>query len=307
VKPALLLRPSSVDEAVAILAEHGEAATLLAGGQSLVPMMSAGLLRPQVLVDLGAIVGVEPFGLDGEDVVIGLGCTHRQLERAPAWFGRAAPLVVAAAPWIATPPIRNRGTFIGSVAHGDPSSEWPAVAVALDAVVEIASSAGRRTASVHDFLLGPLATSIETGEMVVAVRMPRADTSGLQTGVAVAELAYRHGDYAVVGVVAQLALDDADVIRQARLAVFGIGDIPWRAREVEAMLEGAPVPDLAAAGELAAELVTTVSDATAGAGYRRRMTGVMSRRALQSALTRATSAGHPPAGDTDGGTRTGVG
>ncbi|MGH9243611.1 MAG: FAD binding domain-containing protein [Acidimicrobiales bacterium] len=284
----MLIRPTTVDEALAVLDEHGSAATLIAGGQSLIPMMSAGLVRPDVLVDLGRIETPAPYRLDGDDVVIGLGCTHRQVELAPSWLAAAAPLLPAAAPHIATLAIRNRGTFLGSLAHGDPSSEWPAVAMALDAELEIASRRHRRTESIHDFLVGPMMTTIDIGEIVVGARWRGVPPDRRTwTGVDVAELAYRHGDYAVVGVVAAVAVDENSVVRHPRIAVFGIGSLPWRAREVEAHIEGAADPDLAGAGDLAARLVDATSDVTASADYRKRMTGVFVRRALDAALGRA--------------------
>jgi aerobic carbon-monoxide dehydrogenase medium subunit len=247
----VLIRPTTLEDALAALEQHGPAATLIAGGQSLVPMMSAGLVRPQVLVDLGAInAQFAPYHVDVDDVVIGLGCTHRQLESAPSWLADAAPLLPAAAPHIASLAIRNRGTFIGSLAHGDPSAEWPAVAMALDAEVEIVSRQGHRTESFHDFLVGPMTTTLN---------------------------------------IAQVSVDESSVVRDPRIAVFGVGDLPWRAREVEAELEGTAKPDLAAVGDLAAHLVEAISDASASAEYRKRMTGVMVRRGLEAAVMDATA------------------
>jgi carbon-monoxide dehydrogenase medium subunit len=304
--PATYHRAASVDEATSLLAEYGDEAKVLAGGQSLIPMISLGLARPGHLVDIGAIGGLGTAevddGIDG-GVRIGALVRHRALEASSGLLEQAAPLLSRAAPYIGHEAIRTRGTFVGSIVHGDPAGEWPAVAVALDAEIELQSPRGERTVAARDFFLGPLTTDVADDELAVAVRLPVASPS---TGAAALELAYRHGDYAVVGVLAQLTLDGERVV-DARVGLLGVGGTPIRATSAEAAARGGP-PAFADAGHAAAAECDPLTDATASAAYRRRMVAVYVRRALGQAFAdavrrRATPldrnagpAGHGPGG-----------
>lgn len=287
----------SIDEALDVLGAHGDDAKVLAGGQSLIPMISLGLARPTHLVDIGRIPGLGGLTHNGE-VRIGPLVRHSELEVPPASIDRAAPLLAAAAPRIGHDAIRNRGTFVGSLAHGDPAAEWPAVAVALDALIDVRSAAGDRTVDAASFYVGPLTTVLAADELVVGARLPSAAPA---TGAAVLERAYRHGDYAVVGVAAQVSLGANDALDDVRLALFGVGATPIRARAAEDVARSGP-PAFGAAGQVAAAESDPVSDATASADYRRRMVAVFVRRALEQAHGRAgrlsdgTAASGLPAG-----------
>jgi carbon-monoxide dehydrogenase medium subunit len=289
-------RPETVDDALALLAEHGFDAKVLAGGQSLIPMMSAGLADPAVVVDINAVPGlgaVEVTGSGGEGerqraggrgslVRIGALARHRDLEHAGPAVGRAAPLLPAAAGFIAHAAIRNRGTFVGSLVHADPSAEWPAVALALDAEIRLRSVRGERVVAVSDFLLGPMTTAIEPDELAVEVSLVAA---GSPSGVSVQELAYRDGDYAVVGVAAQVT-GSGERVDDCRIVAFGVDATPVRASAAEALLRDAGRAGLDAAARLARQAAQPMSDATASADYRSDMISVLCRRALHEAFHR---------------------
>jgi carbon-monoxide dehydrogenase medium subunit len=227
----------------------------------------------------------------GESVEIGPLVRHRDLAPPPPQIARASPLLAAAGPLIGHDAVRNRGTFVGSIAHGDPAAEWPAVAVALDADLEVRSARGGRTVGAGDFYVGPLTTVLDDDEVLVGARLPRSLPS---TGAAVLELTYRHGDYAVVGVAAQLACGADGSVDEARIALFGVGPTPIRARAAEMAAREGPSA-FTDAGTAAADESDPVTDATASADYRRRMVAVFARRALEQAYERA-SAGHAPGG-----------
>ena len=282
--PAAYHRPATIDEALELLARYGDEAKLLAGGQSLIPMISLGLARPAALVDIGSIGGLDAAEV-GKEVGIGPLVRHRALARPSAEVDRAVPLFAAAAPYIGHAAIRARGTFVGSVAHGDPAAEWPAVAVALDAWLDVRSPSGEREVQAADFYLGPLTTDLADDEIVVGVRLPVALP---RTGADVQELAYRHGDYAIVGVAAQVSVDDAGTVSDVRIGLFGVGGTPIRAVAAEAAARSDP-PAFADAGRAASDESDPATDATASASYRRRMVAVFVRRALERAHARALS------------------
>jgi carbon-monoxide dehydrogenase medium subunit len=280
-------RPELLGEAIDLLGEHGDDAKVLAGGQSLIPMMSAGFLAPAVLVDINDIPDLDLVAVCGDQARIGALVRHTAIEHAGQSLAQAAPLLPAAAGWISHEAVRNRGTMIGSLVHADPSAEWPAVAIALDATIRLVSSGGEREVPAAEFFLGPLTSDVEPEELAVEVRLPVAPP---RTGVAVRELAYRYGDYAVVGVAAQVSLDDAGGLAEVRVALFGVDATPVRAAEAEAILldagTGAPGA-LAAAARAAAAGVNPSSDATATEGYRRDMVEVFFTRAVRAAIESA--------------------
>jgi carbon-monoxide dehydrogenase medium subunit len=283
-------RPELLAEALALLAEHGFDAKVLAGGQSLVPMMSAGFLAPEVLVDINRLPGLDHLAVADDEVRVGALVRHRALELAGAELARAAPMLPAAARWISHEAVRNRGTLGGSLVHADPSAEWPAVAVALDARIRLAGAGGEREVPASRFFLGPLAADVEPDELVVEVCLPAAPP---RTGVGVRELAYRDGDYAVVGVAAQVSLDDAGAPAEVRTALFGVEATPVRVAEAEAVVLERGVAGLAAAGRAAAAGVNPTSDATASEGYRRDMVAVFFERAVRAAVEQASAAPVP--------------
>jgi carbon-monoxide dehydrogenase medium subunit len=277
------LRAESAAAAVAALAEHGDGAKVLSGGQSLVPMMSAGFLAPEVLVDVNGCTELAGVAVDGALVRIGALTRHAALVDASLDVRAAAPLLGEAAPFIGHGPIRNRGTFGGSLAHADPSGEWPAVAVALGAEIDLRGPAGTRTVGAADFFLGPLWADLAPDELITEVRVPAAAPA---TGAAVEELVYRHGDYAVVGVAVQVTVSGDGGLDAVNLALFGVDATPIRAIAAEVVLRERGLAGLDEAAAIAADGANPVSDATASAQYRRAMITVYVRRAVHRAVAR---------------------
>jgi CO/xanthine dehydrogenase FAD-binding subunit len=280
-------RPTSLDEALALFAELGPDAKALAGGQSLVPAMNFRLARPGVLVDLnalGALASIEETADGG--LRIGAMTRQRAVERSPA-VARRAPLLAEAMPWIAHPQIRNRGTVGGSLAHADPSAELPAVMLALDARFVARSRGGARTIPASEFFTGILSTALEPTELLAAVEIP---ARARHSGAAFVEVARRHGDYALVGVAAEVVLDEQGTCAAARIALLSVGDTPVLAGNAMSALVGRK-PDPTAideAARAAAERdIEPPSDIHASTAYRRHLAAVLVGRALRAALLRA--------------------
>jgi len=289
-KPAAFdyFTPATVDEALALLAEHGGDAKPLAGGQSLIPAMNFRLARPAALVDLNRIAELAYVRAGGKDagLVIGAMARQRAVERSDV-VARAAPLVAEAMPSIAHPQIRNRGTLGGSLAHADPAAELPAVMLALEARFRAQSSTGERSIPVAEFFKGMLETALAPGELLVEIAVPALPA---RTGTAFLEMARRHGDYALVGVAAVVTLDTKERCHTARIAGFSVGDGPVLLAEAASVLAGQPPSEelLRAAGDAAATRdVDPPSDIHASAAYRRQLVGVLTRRALARAFARA--------------------
>jgi len=285
--------PETVDEVLALLARYGDDATLLAGGQSLMPLINMGLAAPTVLVDLNGVQALDYLGEDDAGLVVGALTRDRTLE-ASAVVRRRCPLLAEAAGNVGYPSIRARATMGGTFAQADPAGEVPTVAMALDAVVRARHAEGERTIGASDFFLGPLTTALEPNELVVEVRWPALPPG---SGWAYVELAPRPGDYALVGVAALVTLDADARCTVVRLAYTAVGPTPLRAPEAERALVGRPLDDaaLAAAGALAAEAVEPEDEPYASAAYKREMTAVYTRRALRLALERAHGAAGPAA------------
>jgi aerobic carbon-monoxide dehydrogenase medium subunit len=284
-------RPERLGEALDLLDEHGFDAKVLAGGQSLIPMMSAGFLAPEHLVDLNRLEGIDGVTVEEGTVRIGALVRHADLEHAGASLAAAAPLLPAAARWISHEAVRNRGTFLGSLVHADPSAEWPAVALATGASVRLVRKGGERWVPAAELFLGPLESDVEPVEIAVEARLAAAPPL---TGVSVQELAYRSGDYAVVGVAAQVSLDPGGAIAAVRSALFGVDATPVRPADAEAALLAAGPAGVDDAAGLAAAAVNPTSDATASASYRREMVAVFYGRALRQALERAAARSAQP-------------
>jgi len=287
--PFVYHRPATLDEALALLAEHGGEAKPLAGGQSLIPAMNFRLARPAVLVDLNRVaeLGYVRAGRDG--LRIGAMTRQRAVERSDAVRG-AAPLVAEAMPFIAHPQIRNRGTVGGSLAHADPAAELPAVMLTLEARFRARSVKGERWIPAGEFFRGILETALGPDELLVEVAVPE---SPARTGHAFEELARRHGDYALVGVAARVTLDRRERCHAARITLFSVGDGPVLAAAAAALLDGQePSPEaMRAAADAAAQRdIDPPSDIHASAAYRRRLAAVLTRRALARAVERATQA-----------------
>jgi carbon-monoxide dehydrogenase medium subunit len=226
-------RPASVAEALALLAEHKDDARVLAGGQSLVPMLNFRLAAPKVLVDINRIAALAGIKVTRNHIRIGALTRHAELERS-ADIARHLPLVAAAMPHVAHPAIRNRGTFGGSCALGDPAAELPACALALGATFIAAGKKGERRIPAQDFFKGLYATALKAGELLVAAEFPLPKPGYVS---AFGELARRHGDYAMVGVAAH-GSTHGKKFSDMRVVFFGVADRPQRAAQLERALEG---------------------------------------------------------------------
>lgn len=279
-----LHRPATTDEAVALLAEHSADAKVLAGGQSLLPLLNFRLARPEHLVDLGRIAALAELRRTPDELVVGAMVSQARAEASPA-VAAHAPLLAAAFPNIAHPPIRNRGTVGGSLAHADPAAELPAVARALDAVFAAAGPRGRREIAARDFFRTHLTTDLEADELLVAVRFPRAAP---RTGAAFEEVGRRRGDFALVGVAAQVTLDDG-LLADVRICLTGVASTPYRATEAEDLLRGRPPEpaELTRAADAVRDAVTPSDDLHATAGYRKDVAGTLLTRAVTAACRRA--------------------
>ena len=284
-------RPDTLDEAVTLLAEYGDDGKIIAGGQSLVPMMAMRLSNPAHLIDIARIVGHDRIEEDPSaagHVRIGARVRHAQLEQS-ALAAIALPLAVAAAPHIGHRAIRNRGTICGSLAHADPAAELPAVALALDADFELVSARGTRTVNARDFFVGYLTTAIEDDEMLAMTRVHKAS---LTTGTSVQEISRRHGDFALVGVCTSLDLALDGTITTAAISSFGVASTPLRFSDAEALLIG-NIPSADAFNSAAAVVrhqLDPAGDNHASAAYRRHVAGVLVFRSLNEAAQRARSA-----------------
>jgi len=264
--------PTDLGEAVRLLAALGEHGRVLAGGQSLMPMLNLRLARPEAIVDLNRITTLAYHRLDGETLVIGALCRQREIERDREVLARCEA-IADAIPLIGHIGIRNRGTVVGSLAHADPSAEWPVLAVLLDATLEVESAAGRRSIAARDFFRGLFATYLRPGELVVEARFPLPPAGA---GSAFIEVARRHGDFALGAAAAVVELATDGSVTAARLALGGFDSVPVRA---------APDPAAAAAD------VHPVDDVHAPASYRRKLAETLARRALELAEQRARKAG----------------
>ena len=279
--------PTSVDQALAHLAEHGYEAKVLAGGQSLVPMMNFRLVQPSVLVDLNAIpdLGFIQPGKDG-GLRLGALTRHHQVEVDPLVAERM-PLLHEAMPKIGYPQIRRRGTLGGSLAHADPSAELVAVSVALDGRFRLRSPRGERWVTASDFFVGLFTTVLDPDELLVEVELPALPA---RTGCSLMEVARRRHDFALVGVAAVATLDERGICQQVRLVFLSAGDRPMQAqRAAEALRGQAPTPDaLRAAAEAAAsDEIDPSGDIHATADFRRQLAKVLALRALEQACRRA--------------------
>ncbi|MFN8635409.1 MAG: xanthine dehydrogenase family protein subunit M [Chloroflexota bacterium] len=288
--PFAYVAPRSLDEALDVLAAGDESTKILAGGQSLIPLLNMRLASPARLVDLGHLTELAYVTERDGGYAVGAMTRQRAVER-DASVRRDLPLLAEAIGWVGHPQIRNRGTFGGSIAHGDPAAELPAVAVCLDAQVTVRSRRGTRILSAADLYLGYLATSLAPDEIVTEVWLPKTPPG---TGHAWLEFARRHGDYAIAGVGVTVTLADG-AVSEARLVATGVGGTPVRARDAEALLAGAPLtadgqipPDqLRAAVEALRAATEPPDDVQATARYRRHLVGVLAERAVKLACERA--------------------
>lgn len=290
--------PSHLDEAIALLHEAGDNARVLAGGQSLVPLLNLRLVRPRLLVDLRRVPGLT--GIRAQDGALVVGAMTRQADaETDALVRTRAPLLSEALGLVAHLAIRSRGTIGGSLAHADPAAELPAVAVALDATLTVEGPAGRRAVAADDFFLGYLATALAPGEVVTAISFPARSPAA---GWAFVEFSRRPGDFALAGVAAVLELADGRVGAGTRLVVVGGADRCHRAMAAETqLLGGTPGPGLFAAAAAVADLgVEPPSDVHGDADYRRHVIRTLALRALTLAASRTATTGSRTAQAHDG-------
>jgi carbon-monoxide dehydrogenase medium subunit len=291
VKPAAFeyVAPRELGEVLALLAELGDDAKILAGGQTLAPMLNLRVIAPGVIIDINRVEGLE---LRRDDDGLALGTLVRQSTlEDDAGLASRQPLIAAAVPLIGHRPIRNRGTIGGSLAHADPAAEWGALVLAMDAELIVAHhGAPSRTVAAPDFFAGMLETAIGPQELLVEVRVPPWPE---RSGWSFRELARRAGDFALAGVACRLGIDAAGRCAGARLALIGSGDRPLRALGAEAVLDGEAAASALfdAVADAAAAEVEPFSDLHASAAYRRRLTRVLVPDALDEAHARAGRAG----------------
>ena len=280
--------PQKTDEAVALLSQHGDRAKVLAGGQSLVPLLNFRLARPEVLVDVNRVAELAYVRPLQSGVAIGALTRQHTLERAEV-IRTKLPIVAEACRLIGHLPIRHRGTLGGSLAHADPASELPAVMVALEAELTVARRGGQRTLPADQFFTGMLTTALAPDELLTEVRVPGLPP---RTGGAFIEIARRAGDFALVGIAALVTLDDAGRVTRARLALCGAGPTPIRAREAERVLAGER-PDARTLDEAAEQIAAATdppSDIHASAAFRKKLARHVGRQAIELAIRRAGGA-----------------
>jgi carbon-monoxide dehydrogenase medium subunit len=273
-------RASSVDDAVAKLRDGGEDAKVLAGGQSLIPLLRLRLAAPALLVDLTGVADMRGVREDGPDVVIGAMTTHDTILHDPL-VAQYASLIAQATATVADRQVRHRGTFGGSLAHADPAGDLPAVSVALDATFEIAGPGGRRSVPASEFFHDYLTTALAADELLVAVRIPKREGWGTHY-----EKFHRTAQaWAIVGVAAALRQEGGSIV-EASVALTNMGATPVRAAAVEAALVGAvATPEaVAAAASHAAEGTSPTSDVNGSADYRRHLASVLTKRAVLAAI-----------------------
>jgi CO/xanthine dehydrogenase FAD-binding subunit len=286
VHPFEYAAPQSLDEALAILAEHGAEARVLAGGQSVIPLLNYRLARPRIIVDISRCLS-PAIRVQGEGIALGALTRYCDLEESGE-IARACPVLAEAASLIGNVRVRSLGTVGGSLAHADPAAELPLAVVALDGSLVLRSARGTRRVRAADFATGYLATALEPDELITEVEIPT--TRG--RGTAVEELARRAGDFAMVAALGLVSVDRRGRVEEARLAYAGVGARPLRAAAAEEALVGRePTADrVALAARIARAGIAPQGDALVSAAYRSLLIEVLGRRALARAATRAMEA-----------------
>ncbi|HET7911277.1 MAG TPA: xanthine dehydrogenase family protein subunit M [Pseudolabrys sp.] len=272
--PFAYTRARTLKEAVALLAKHKDDARLLAGGQSLIATLNMRLSAPDLLIDINGIKNLNGIAKKGKHVEIGALARHAQVERSDV-VAKYAPLIALAIPHIGHPAIRNRGTFGGSIAFADPAAELPACLLALGGEIDIAGPRGKRRIKADVFFKGLFETALRAQEMITAIRVPIADKNAR---VGFAELARRHGDYAMVGLAAS-ARSSGKGLADVRLAYFGVGDTPVRAKKAEAALASGDIDAAVKALDLDPH-----DDVQATAKTKKHLAGVLLRRVAKQLM-----------------------
>ena len=286
--PFRYVRAGSLEDALSALASEGDEARLLAGGQSLIAMMNLRLVRPSALVDVNGVSELDYIRSDDDTLTVGA-LTRLSAAEASQEIAHACPLMSEAIGHIAHRPIRNRGTVGGNLAHADPSSELPAVALAVDAQMVVRRSGAERRVAADDFFVGALTTSMEPNEALTAIAVPRAPSG---QGWSFMEVSPRKGDYALVGVAVTLSVEDGRCTG-CRVVYTGNGDRARRIPEAESAVvgEAAGSTTFSAAGKAAGRHIEPNSDLHASAEYRRDIAASLTRRALQRAASRCGQEG----------------
>jgi carbon-monoxide dehydrogenase medium subunit len=278
--------PSTVAEAVSLLQQYGGEAKILAGGQSLMPLLNMRFARPTALVDLRLVADLDGIREADGGLAIGAMTTKRAVERSALVESRQ-PLLHEATLWIAHPQIRNRGTVGGSMAQADPAAEYPAVALATGAEFHAVGPEGERSIRAEDFFVTYLTTALEENEVLTEVRVPAFPE---RTGWSVQEVVRRHGDFAMVGAAVTLTLGNKGRCSDTRIVLFGVGPTPLRARGAEQVVSGEAPGEAVfaeAAKKAGEELDEPLSDVHASAEYRRHLAQVLTRRGLAESAGRA--------------------
>jgi len=276
-------RPASLAEALGLLAEHGDDAKVLAGGQSLLPVMALRLGRPEHVVDIGAIDELKQIRVADGGVTLGAMVRHAEAEKS-ADVAAHAPMVAAALPHVGHRAIRNRGTVVGSIAHADAAAELPAVCLATGAKMHIASTGGTREVAAADFFQGHFTTAVEGDELLTGVHFPSPSAT---TGSTVVEISRRHGDYAMCGLACSIDIPDG-AIANAALSFFSVSSTAVRVAEAEAALVGSAPTEatFAEAASIVSKTLTPDGDIHATAAYRRHIAGVLTRKGLAEAAAK---------------------
>ena len=275
---------ASADDAVRLLAEHGDEALILAGGQSLVPMMNMRLARPTVLIDINDCDEMKFMVAGDAGFAIGAGTRQKDILKS-AETHAAVPLLLKALAFVGHVQTRNRGTLGGSIAHGDPSAEMPLVAVTLDGLIRLRSSGGERSVAASEFYSGPMSTERAADECLMAVSFPLSPGAG--TGFH--EVSERHGDFAIVSAAAEINLDAGGKCASAAIGIGGAHPHPVKALKAEAILVGEAPSDalIEAAAEAATDGIEAMDDVHATGAYRMRVARVLAARAISDALAEA--------------------
>lgn len=284
-------RPAGVDDAVRLLAELGDDAKILAGGQSLVPMLAMRLAYFDHLIDISRLGELQGIERRGDELWIGAGTTEAAVG-ASDQVRQGVPLLTRVTPFVGHFQIRNRGTLGGSVAHADAAGEYPAVALTLDAVMEVASPRGRREIAAADFFAGVWETTMDSDEMLTGVRFPVWDG---RCGFGVEEFSRRRGDFAIAGALVAVRLDDAHRVSRCAIGLLGLGSTVRRATVAEVAAVGRPVGELVPdeIGEAAMNGLDDVpNDLQGSASYRLKVGATMAARAWTQAITEALGASH---------------
>jgi len=275
--------PTNLEEALALLDTHQGDGKVLAGGQSLMPLLNMRLARPNIVVDINRIQELNYVRASDGGIVVGALARQRALQTEQL-IAERMPILQEAAYYIAHPQIRSRGTICGSIAHADPAAELPALALALEAEMTLRSAKGTRSVGAETFFQSFFTTALEANEILTEVRFPAPPKDSAWS---VLEISRRHGDFAIAGIVAGLALDpDRQVIAQARLVYFGVGPTPIRVKAAEEALIGqaALEPAFEAAAQSAKQGIDPSNDIHASEEYRRAVVATLTQRALRAAL-----------------------